>query len=425
LIVDAWKVNSRIDFIELWNNNIGVEGFRLVAEVFQPVDLDLFDKYLDVNSCKELAQIIKLSSSLQTLDVSFNQIRDEGAHAIAEAIPFSNTLRFINLHCNDIEDEGAAALIESLKRNSSVVEMNLEDNEVISEDVLDDIKNVLSKNRKQFIQEIVKDISQNRKEEIVLNNLPIFEVDGLRNISKVLCVNYYLKKLELSRCKICCEGARLLSKSLHFNSTLQFLDLSFNEIGSSGVIEIADGLKFNSSLKVLYIVCANVGLDGVLALKEALLKNNTLEELSLNACGLGNKGCSEIMSALEVNRSISTIHIKDNYIGDGGAKSIEEVLKKNNYIQRFDLSMNNIPITGLNSIAKGLALNFSVIKLFYLNDQTSPEIVRILERNNKIFKNYCKMLTFELFKQISTKKSTFIDIHLAGLVLKIAGIVEK
>jgi Ran GTPase-activating protein (RanGAP) involved in mRNA processing and transport len=117
------------------------------------------------------------------------------------------------------------------------------------------------------------------------------------------------------------------------------------------------------------------------------------------------------------------LHLKFNRIRDIGINIIAEVIKVNDSIQYFDLSANGFSSKAMDKLAKALAFNSSILKMFYFNDQSS-DIARLLKKNNKRFEMNCKMCTYELFKQISLKKSSLIDMNIAGIVLKVAGIVD-
>jgi Ran GTPase-activating protein (RanGAP) involved in mRNA processing and transport len=62
---------------------------------------------LDVNSIgpvgvKSVAEALKVNSTLQTIDLLSNWIRNEGAKALAEAVKVNRVLQKIKLGVNDI-----------------------------------------------------------------------------------------------------------------------------------------------------------------------------------------------------------------------------------------------------------------------------------------------------------------------------------
>ena len=71
--------------------------------------------------------------TLRYLDLSFNQISDEGATALGRALKGNMTLQQLNLGRNQISDEGANALGRALKGNTTLKELYLHDNQISDE----------------------------------------------------------------------------------------------------------------------------------------------------------------------------------------------------------------------------------------------------------------------------------------------------
>lgn len=55
-----------------------------------------------------------------SLNLSGNNINDVGAQALAEMLKINTTLESLELNCNGIEYDGAVALAESLVENTSL-----------------------------------------------------------------------------------------------------------------------------------------------------------------------------------------------------------------------------------------------------------------------------------------------------------------
>lgn len=69
-----------------------------------------------------LAEMIKASSTIRSIDLKKNLITNEGAIALAKAIEASNTIKFINLNDNWIGAPGILALETALKMNITITE---------------------------------------------------------------------------------------------------------------------------------------------------------------------------------------------------------------------------------------------------------------------------------------------------------------
>ena len=65
----------------------------------------------------------ELSSSVTSLSLWNNEIGDDGARAIAECLKVNSSLTELNLYINEIGDDGARAIAECLKVNSSLTSL--------------------------------------------------------------------------------------------------------------------------------------------------------------------------------------------------------------------------------------------------------------------------------------------------------------
>ena len=73
-----------------------------------------------------MAEALAINSTLTTLDLSGNEVWDEGAVRLAEALTTNSTLTTLNLIANKFGDEGAKRLAEALAINSSLTEANFQ-----------------------------------------------------------------------------------------------------------------------------------------------------------------------------------------------------------------------------------------------------------------------------------------------------------
>ena len=90
-----------------------------------------------------------MNSSLQSINLGFNNIGDEDAGKIAETLKMNSSLQSITLYNNNIGEEGAGKIAEALKMNSSLQIINLNSNN-IGETLLQEIKNYIERNVANF-----------------------------------------------------------------------------------------------------------------------------------------------------------------------------------------------------------------------------------------------------------------------------------
>ncbi len=110
--------NKNVIDLDLYLNQIGVEGARALAVNKTLTILSVCDSQIGVESARALAESLTLTS----LNVSYNQIGDEGARALAENL----TLTSLNADNSHIGDEGAIALAG----NHTLITLDVRNNQI-------------------------------------------------------------------------------------------------------------------------------------------------------------------------------------------------------------------------------------------------------------------------------------------------------
>eukprot|EP00943_MAST-04B_sp_MAST-4B-sp1_P006138 g6138.t1 len=82
-------------------------------------EMDLRGKWIGVKEAKTIAEALKVNTSLKKINLSYNNIGDEGASAIAKGIQENKNcvLEELDLGYNEIKVEGAKSLAEMIKVN--------------------------------------------------------------------------------------------------------------------------------------------------------------------------------------------------------------------------------------------------------------------------------------------------------------------
>ena len=154
-----------------------------------------------------------------------------------------------------------------------------------------------------------------------------------------------IRVLNLSKNHINKEGGKILAEVLGKNNTIEALDLSGNLLGVSGTKALSIALKTNTKLRYLSLYSNIVDVDGARALKETLVVNDTLQFLDVGSNRLRDKGIMEIAEGILGNKTcaLKGIGLRFNFISEDGAdKFFAQVLGKskieNIYIRNNDLS---------------------------------------------------------------------------------------
>ena len=81
-------------------------------------------------TAQEASAISDMMTCLEVLDISFNELGDDGAVIISKGITKTNTLRVLTIGVNNITSTGATAIANSLLHNTSLEVLNMSDNAI-------------------------------------------------------------------------------------------------------------------------------------------------------------------------------------------------------------------------------------------------------------------------------------------------------
>ena len=225
-IAEALKVNSSLTSIDVGGNEITKEAVLALVKVFkekQMTYINLTSCNLDADGAKEVAEYVRVSCSLTTLDLQGNKLGPESGEAIAEALKVNGSLTILSLYNNQIGEAGAAAIAEALKVNSSLTSLNVSGNNITGVSAHELATVVLGKHNFE-----------------IFCHIPLKE---LRTGNQTT--------LDLSHRGIDVPGALVMAELLRTVDSLTTLNLFDNQIGAEGGVAIAEALKVNSSLTAL------------------------------------------------------------------------------------------------------------------------------------------------------------------------------
>jgi len=213
--------------------------------------------------------IAESNISATSLDLSWNDIKAEGAKQLAEMLEVDQTAVHLNLRYNGIRAEGAKHIAKMLQRNATTVRsLNLWSNGIGDE--------------------------------------------GAKHLARALERNATLRSVNLRDNNIQVTGAKDLATALAQNTTVTDLDLSHNFIWPEGAAHIAEMLQRNSTVKIINLWGNRIGDLGTDALASALRVNRTVRHLNLRYNGISGQGAKHLASVLRSNATVTLLNISDN-----------------------------------------------------------------------------------------------------------------
>ena len=318
-----------------------------------------------------LADYLKRSESLSSLNLSFGDIGDAGATALVEVLRTNTTLNSLGL-CNNpgIGNSSVISLCEALKVNTTLSSLDLSRTGISDAGVLSLVE-VLKTNASSLTSLLLSDIKISHQ--------------SLKSIAEVLRVNSTLKDLKFEGNKVGVGGTELIAESLKANTTLKLLSLSRNNIKAKCGRLFSDSLKVNGTLESLTLAENALGSRGAQLLSEGLRVNTSLRHLDLSGNSIGSEGAESIAETIRVNASLTSLKLGGNNIGDPGANKVSEALKVNVSLEDLDLSFNAIGAAGAESIAEALKSNATLTTLNLdsnvIGDNGAQSLCEALKKN--------------------------------------------
>ncbi|EPY81332.1 hypothetical protein CB1_000743062 [Camelus ferus] len=238
-LVEMLQENYYLQEMNISDNNLGLEGARILSEFLQNDTSSIFSLQLSGNNFKEesaelFCQALSANYRIKTLDLSHNQFSDKTGEYLGQMLAFNIGLQSLDLSWNHLHSRGAVALCSGLRVNTALKKLN---------------------------------ISMNS-----------FGNEGASALGEVLRLNNCLAHLDVSSNNISNEGLSKISRGLEANESLRVLRLFLNPISMDGAVLLILSIKRNPKSKMEDIDISNVLvseqfvkiLDGVCAIHPQL-----------------------------------------------------------------------------------------------------------------------------------------------------------
>uniref|UniRef100_A0A5G2QB35 Leucine rich repeat containing 74A n=1 Tax=Sus scrofa TaxID=9823 RepID=A0A5G2QB35_PIG len=218
-LVEMLQENYYLQEMNISNNNLGLEGARILSEFLQNNTSSLFSLRLSGNNFKEesaelFCQALSVNYRIRTLDLSHNQLSDKAGEYLGQMLALNSGLQSLDLSWNHFCIHGAVALCNGLRVNVALKKL---------------------------------DLSMNS-----------FGNEGASALGEVLRLNSSLAYLDVSCNDISNEGITKLSKGLEVNESLKVLKLFLNPISMDGALLLILSIKRNPKSKMEDIDISNV-----------------------------------------------------------------------------------------------------------------------------------------------------------------------
>lgn len=273
--------------LSLNSNDLGCEGAVNALRLPKLIRLNLRQVMNDISVTSEFANALSSNNSLVTLNLSQNNITDDGVGYVTEGLLDNKTLKELIIYGNKIGDEGVGKIADMLNKNASLIHINLSFN-------------------KEIGNEGVKKLADALKDNTTLQKLNLncinMEADAYKALAQALEANTTLTDLNLEDAKIREEDKIIIGASkksirisLVGNKIIQAInDLIYKDVYDIDdidkkkirglVIEIAQGPDELKAIGSIYqLVNCSKEMQGVFTLgrEDPTKKDSQNEFLSL------------------------------------------------------------------------------------------------------------------------------------------------
>jgi Ran GTPase-activating protein (RanGAP) involved in mRNA processing and transport len=210
------------------------------------------------NGAFEIADMLRMNSSLKELNIEENSIGDKGVREIASALAESNrTLEVLHIGHSSIFILAATELSKALKINPFIRKLVLRKCSISGEICSILMEGVLYSSSLESL-----DLSGNS-----IGN------SGAQSIANVLKTNEILRELDISANKIKLTGIRRIAESIRMSESIEKLALHSNLFNEEGIKVIVDALIENTSLIRLKLKLgsfSHIDLERLLLFKKSI-----------------------------------------------------------------------------------------------------------------------------------------------------------
>uniref|UniRef100_A0AAV2LPJ4 Uncharacterized protein n=1 Tax=Knipowitschia caucasica TaxID=637954 RepID=A0AAV2LPJ4_KNICA len=344
----ALKLFITLKELDLSYNSIGDEGMKHLASGLESLMCQL--ETLKLSQCNiKRKGVYHLGSALQInpgvlkwLDLSMNKIGNKGAQELFTKFDISS-LNTLYLYCCGLSADSCAVLGAALQDDeSNLVSLNLSSNNLKDEGVQFICGGLFAGSRLQKLNLSrcgLTKLSCFYLSKVLSSITTMFSED-----KQMFWQTSELKEINLSRNKLSDDGGVLLSSGLgNPTSALERLDLTECFLSSGFCLELANQLASSECHVQELDLTNNCIQDRGLKQLCAALKNPqcALKKLVLRNCGLTSKCVPFLFTALKPNVNLKELYLLGNRLDDTAKKVMVGMTKNNSYkLETIDVEID-------------------------------------------------------------------------------------
>lgn len=271
---------------------------KALSSVSTVTEVDLSYNNIGNDGAIAFADLLRKNTSIQFVSLAHNNIGPEGARAIADALMLNMTVVSISLRGNPIDDEGGIAIGTMIRGNNTLVSLDLGNCGLATKSLVSIVQGLMTHpalcamhldkpllkgphDIQYVVQHLANTIARsNVLVELSLAHWSLYD-DHLAALLPALVQNSSITRLSLAGNKLSFDGGLQIGKLLGRRPDITTLDASSNNLNDQGAVAIGDAVKAHPSLSRLVLNSNGIGERGLVALARAVSASLSLQELLL------------------------------------------------------------------------------------------------------------------------------------------------
>lgn len=353
--------------------------------------LDLAGQNLDCRAALDISRNLRTNTTLQTLNLRENNIKDMGGLVLAMVLMDNTTLQHLDVSDNYLEKgmAGMAAMLVfntglkilklanndwnlfdwfalAVRQNKTLLLLDLDDNCILVDvhglEVTDQGQGF--EHKKTDALEFAAALATNTTLKALMMNQTYLTNRTVRALAKALHTNCSLQILELSSAIILTTGWQALADMLEINTTLQHLDISDNCNDANDIGTLSRAVGLNRGLTYLNMECLEWTPQTALVFIAALSKNTTLQHVHVSHNSFVMDNIKEVYAAfgqfLAQNTSLKTLSWTNFYPNGAGWRALADGLGQNRCLEHVTLDLLGAEFS---FFEEALAINPALVQL--------------------------------------------------------------
>ncbi|XP_046468166.1 uncharacterized protein [Neodiprion pinetum] len=160
------------------------------------------------------------------------------------------------------------------------------------------------------------------------------------------------------------RAVKAICQSVYNNTSVQSLHLKDNWLTREACGHLNNLLLETEILSHVNLSGCRIGCEGIKCMLRGLTENWSLLELDLSNCQLKDEGFNLLAPVIEINQLLHTLNLSDNQLGSECAQTLQAMLAHNTHLLHLDLSWNGLFTKEVsNGLFKGLVENQTLLSL--------------------------------------------------------------